>query len=129
MRGVSRTSRTTADAASAAGLEAARAAVEQPTPAKGAGSGDPLIGDLRRAGLLPLLVLHFAAREPEHDVPPVALPGGARPRGGRVGASRAALPPLLPRHGTGPGGAGAPGGRARTPPGPHRRVDRRHPRG
>ena len=61
-----RPSRKTADAASAAGLEAARAAVEQPTPAKGAGSGDPLIGDLRRAGLLPLLVLHFASREPAY---------------------------------------------------------------
>jgi DNA-binding PadR family transcriptional regulator len=69
MRGVPRTSRQTADAASAAGLEAARAAVDSPTPgttAKGAGSGDPLIGDLRRAGLLPLLVLHFAAREPAY---------------------------------------------------------------
>jgi len=64
---VPRTSRTTADAASAAGLEAARAAVEQPTPgARGAGTGDPLIGDLRRAGLLPLLVLHFSAREPAY---------------------------------------------------------------
>jgi DNA-binding PadR family transcriptional regulator len=65
---VSRTPRKTAEAASATGLEAARAAVEQPTPgaAKGAGSGDPLIGDLRRAGLLPLLVLHFAAREPAY---------------------------------------------------------------
>jgi DNA-binding PadR family transcriptional regulator len=58
--------RETAKAASAAGLEAARAAVEQPTPGKGAGSGDPLIGDLRRAGLLPLLVLHFSAREPAY---------------------------------------------------------------
>jgi DNA-binding PadR family transcriptional regulator len=65
---VARTSRTTADAASRTGLEAARAAVDSPTPgtAKGAGSGDPLIGDLRRAGLLPLLVLHFAAREPAY---------------------------------------------------------------
>ena len=27
-------------------------------------SGDPLIGDLRRAGLLPLLVLHYTASEP-----------------------------------------------------------------
>jgi PadR family transcriptional regulator, regulatory protein PadR len=26
--------------------------------------GDPLIGDLRRAGLLPLLVLHYIASEP-----------------------------------------------------------------
>jgi len=64
---VSRTSRQAADAASAAGLEAARAAVEQPAPGgRGAGSGDPLIGDLRRAGLLPLLVLHFTAREPAY---------------------------------------------------------------
>jgi PadR family transcriptional regulator, regulatory protein PadR len=29
-------------------------------------TGDPLIGDLRRAGLLPLLVLHFIAREACH---------------------------------------------------------------
>ncbi|MBA3407422.1 MAG: PadR family transcriptional regulator, partial [Solirubrobacterales bacterium] len=27
-------------------------------------AGDPLIGDLRRAGLLPLLVLHYIAAEP-----------------------------------------------------------------
>ena len=27
-------------------------------------AGDPLIGDLRRAGLLPLLVLHYIATEP-----------------------------------------------------------------
>jgi PadR family transcriptional regulator, regulatory protein PadR len=27
---------------------------------------DPLIGDLRRAGLLPLLVLHYVAREPSY---------------------------------------------------------------
>jgi PadR family transcriptional regulator, regulatory protein PadR len=31
---------------------------------RGAGSHDPLIGDLRHAGLLPLLVLHYTAREP-----------------------------------------------------------------
>lgn len=30
----------------------------------GAGSQDPLIGDLRRGGLLPLLVLHFVADAP-----------------------------------------------------------------
>jgi len=29
-------------------------------------SGDPLIGDLRRAGLLPLLVLHYIASEPRY---------------------------------------------------------------
>ena len=34
--------------------------------AAGAGSQDPLIGDLRRGGLLPLLVLHFIAGEPAY---------------------------------------------------------------
>jgi DNA-binding PadR family transcriptional regulator len=68
MRAVQRASRRTADAAAKAGLDAARAAVEQPpeAPARGVGSGDPLIGDLRRAGLLPLLVLHFAAQAPAY---------------------------------------------------------------
>ena len=78
---VERGSRRTTDAASATGLEAARAAVEQPTPGKGAGSGDPLIGDLRRAGLLPLLVLHFASQEPAYGNQLIdrieALTGGA----------------------------------------------------
>jgi PadR family transcriptional regulator, regulatory protein PadR len=32
----------------------------------GPGSADPLIGDLRRAGLLPLLVLHYVARGPSY---------------------------------------------------------------
>ena len=57
--------RRAADAAAQTGVEAAREAVDSP-PIKGAGSSDPLIGDLRRAGLLPLLVLHFAAREPAY---------------------------------------------------------------
>lgn len=51
-------------AAEAASLEDARAAAGAST--RGAGSGDPLIGDLRRAGLLPLLVLHYASREPAY---------------------------------------------------------------
>lgn len=34
--------------------------------AAGAGSQDPLIGDLRRGGLLPLLVLHFVAESPAY---------------------------------------------------------------
>jgi PadR family transcriptional regulator PadR len=33
---------------------------------KPAGPADPLVGDLRRAGLLSLLVLHYAAREPTY---------------------------------------------------------------
>ncbi len=60
------TSRRTTEAAAQAGLEAAREAVSAPPGAAGAGSADPLIGDLRRAGLLPLLVLHFVARRPSY---------------------------------------------------------------
>ena len=62
--------KTTQAAAEAASVEAARAAVEAPgAPARGAagpGGTDPLIGDLRRAGLLPLLVLHFVSQEPSY---------------------------------------------------------------
>jgi PadR family transcriptional regulator PadR len=46
-------------AAEAASLEDAKAAAGA---GGGAGSSDPLIGDLRRAGLLPLLVLHFTSQ-------------------------------------------------------------------
>ena len=82
--------------ADAAPLETARRAAG----ARGAGSQDPLIGELRRAGLLPLLVLHFLAGEPsygnqlmeriteltggadrgqpEHDVSAAALARGSR---------------------------------------------------
>jgi DNA-binding PadR family transcriptional regulator len=60
-------SRRAAEAAARTGLETARAAVDEPAPSRGgAGTGDPLIGDLRRAGLLPLLVLHFASAEPAY---------------------------------------------------------------
>jgi DNA-binding PadR family transcriptional regulator len=48
-------------AAEAASLDEARAAAGAGTG--GAGSTDPLIGDLRRAGLLPLLVLHFLSTD------------------------------------------------------------------
>ena len=61
--------KTTQAAAEAASVEAARAALEAPegaAPAKGLGGTDPLIGDLRRAGLLPLLVLHFVSKDPSY---------------------------------------------------------------
>ena len=63
--------KTTQAAAEAASVEAARAAVEAPGApaargAAGPGGTDPLIGDLRRAGLLPLLVLHFVSQEPSY---------------------------------------------------------------
>lgn len=37
-------------------------ALAQPRP----GSQDPLVGDLRKGGLLPLLVLHFVSRAPSY---------------------------------------------------------------
>ena len=153
VRAAPRTSRETADAASATGLEAARAAVDEPAPggAKGAGSGDPLIGDLRRAGLLPLLVLHFAAREPAYGNQLIdrieTLTGGA------LHVNPNTMYPLLrsleaqglvagewehPERRSrrfyratddGARGAAPAVGRARPPAGPHRRLDRRDPRG
>jgi PadR family transcriptional regulator, regulatory protein PadR len=54
-------------AAATASLDDARAAAgAAPKAPGGAGSTDPLIGDLRRAGLLPLLVLHLTATEPSY---------------------------------------------------------------
>jgi DNA-binding PadR family transcriptional regulator len=50
-------------AATASTVDEARAAVDVPVARRGAGSQDPLIGDLRMGGLLPLLVLHFVAGE------------------------------------------------------------------
>jgi DNA-binding PadR family transcriptional regulator len=56
------------DAVSDTPLEQARAAVgaDAPAPAARPGSQDPLVGDLRKAGLLALLVLHFTADEPSY---------------------------------------------------------------
>jgi DNA-binding PadR family transcriptional regulator len=48
--------------AEAAPLDAARAAAGAVAPAK----HDPLLGELRRQGLLPLLVLHFLAGGPSY---------------------------------------------------------------
>ena len=49
--------------AEAATLEAVRAAAgAAPAPSK----GDPLVGELRRGGLLPMLVLHFLADGPSY---------------------------------------------------------------
>ncbi|HEV2814174.1 MAG TPA: PadR family transcriptional regulator [Solirubrobacteraceae bacterium] len=49
--------------AEAASLDVAReAAGGKPAPAK----GDPLLGELRRAGLLPMLVLHFLGAGPSY---------------------------------------------------------------
>jgi len=57
--------RLTKDAvARAAPLQAARDAAGPATPRGSA--QDPLVGDLRRGGLLPLLVLHFLQEEPSY---------------------------------------------------------------
>jgi PadR family transcriptional regulator PadR len=57
--------RATRDAVSdVASLEAARAAAG--AKRAGAGAGDPLVAELRRGGLLPLLVLHFLADQPSY---------------------------------------------------------------
>jgi PadR family transcriptional regulator PadR len=55
--------RTEEAVAEAAPLEAARAAAGAK---RGAGSTDPLAGELRRAGVLPLLVLHLLADGPSY---------------------------------------------------------------
>src|SRR3954452_17959751 len=55
--------RTQEAVAEAAPLGAAKAAAGGPA---GAGSADPLAGELRRAGVLPLLVLHFLADGPSY---------------------------------------------------------------
>jgi PadR family transcriptional regulator, regulatory protein PadR len=60
--------KTSQAAAEAASVDAARAALGTPAAPqpKGPGGTDPLIGDLRRAGLLPLLVLHFVSDAPSY---------------------------------------------------------------
>jgi PadR family transcriptional regulator PadR len=51
--------------AATASVEAAKRAAGAPAPAPaGPGGGDPIAAEMRRSGLLRLLVLHFAAREP-----------------------------------------------------------------
>jgi len=60
-----RSSKVTEAVAGSVPLEQARAATDAPRQ-RGAGSQDPLIGDLRRGGLLPLLVLHLVAGEPSY---------------------------------------------------------------
>jgi PadR family transcriptional regulator PadR len=56
--------------AEAAPLSDARAAAgavaDAPSRGGGAGKGDPLLGELRRGGLLPLLVLHFLSEGPSY---------------------------------------------------------------
>lgn len=52
--------------ADAAPLADARAAAGAPPAPAGPGGADPLVSDLRRGGLLPLLVLHFLQEDPSY---------------------------------------------------------------
>jgi PadR family transcriptional regulator PadR len=61
-RRASETERAVAEAAS---VDAAREAAGGP-PAAARAKGDPLLGELRRAGLLPMLVLHFLGDGPSY---------------------------------------------------------------
>ncbi len=62
-----RTPETQQAVAEASSLDDARAAVaEAAAPAGGTGKGDPLLAELRRGGLLPLLVLHFLSEGPSY---------------------------------------------------------------
>jgi PadR family transcriptional regulator, regulatory protein PadR len=60
---VVRRARTEEAVAETASLEAARAAAGA-SETRGPGTSDPLVGELRRAGLLRALVLHFCAQGP-----------------------------------------------------------------
>lgn len=84
--------RATRDAvAEAAPLETARAAAGT----RGAGSGDPLVGELRKAGLLPLLVLHLVSDEPSYGGQLIDRVGDAS--GGLLAVNPNTMYPLLRR--------------------------------
>ena len=78
--------------AEAAPLERAR---EAAGARGGAGSADPVIGELRRAGLLPLLVLHFLADGPSYGNQLIERVGSIT--GGLVGVNPNTMYPLLRR--------------------------------
>jgi PadR family transcriptional regulator, regulatory protein PadR len=89
--------RRTEDAvAEAAPLETARAAAgARASGESGPGSTDPLVGDLRRAGLLPLLVLHLLRSGPSYGNQLMERVAGVT--GGLVGVNPNTMYPLLRR--------------------------------
>jgi len=76
--------------ARAAPLAAAREAA-----GRGSGSADPLVGELRRAGLLPLLVLHLLRDEPSYGNALMERVGAAT--NGLVAVNPNTMYPLLRR--------------------------------
>ena len=81
--------RTDRAVAEAAPLEAAKAAAG----ARGAGSQDPLVGEMRRAGLLRLLVLHFLRDDPSYGGRLMELVGEVS--GGLIAVNPNTMYPLL----------------------------------
>ena len=81
--------RTDRAVAEAAPLEAAKAAAGT----RGAGSQDPLLGEMRRAGLLPLLVLHFLRDEPSYGGRLIERVGAVS--GGLIAVNPNTMYPLL----------------------------------
>ena len=75
--------------AEAAPLDAARAAAGAVTPVK----HDPLVGELRRQGLLPLLVLHFLGAGPSYGNQLMERVSGVT--GGLVAVNPNTMYPLL----------------------------------
>jgi DNA-binding PadR family transcriptional regulator len=81
--------RTERAVAEAAPLEAARAAAG----ARGVGSQDPLVGELRRAGLLRLLVLHLLRDAPSYGGRLIERVGDAS--GGLIAVNPNTMYPML----------------------------------
>lgn len=80
--------------AEAASLGDARAAVkETPAGAAGAARADPLLAELRRGGLLPLLVLHFLGDGPSYGNQ--LMERVARVTGGLLSVNPNTMYPLL----------------------------------
>ena len=83
--------------AEAAPLETARAAAGAATAGAGMEGGraraDPLVGELRRQGLLPLLVLHFLGRGPSYGNQLIDRVAGVT--GGLVAVNPNTMYPLL----------------------------------
>ena len=80
----------------AAPLDEARAAAGARTPAPGgAGSTDPFVGELRRAGLLPMLVLHLLEDGPSYGGELIERVG--RATGGLLAVNPNTMYPLLRR--------------------------------
>ena len=83
-----------AAAASLADAQAATGAAPAVDKAKaGAGKGDPLLGELRRHGLLPMLVLHFLADGPSYGNQ--LMERVSRVTGGLVAVNPNTMYPLL----------------------------------